>query len=119
MLPPSTIIPIPTTTTDLSLLGGASVLTGWSFIETTGAAAAELQLFDGSSTTGALITDISLTQGQSTRDLMCANGVQIRFGLFMHVVAGSVRGSVWAVPGELYNDFMVGQGYRAVPAGHA
>jgi hypothetical protein len=117
MLPPASTFPIPTTTTDVALVGGASVLTFYGFTETTGAAAAEVQLFDGSGTNGALIVDVALLQGESTRDLIPAPGLMVSVGLFLHVVSGSVQGSVWTVPGDLVDDWVITQGYRPVFGG--
>ena len=63
---------------------------GWSFIETTGAAAATLELFDGSSTGGATIA--------------------VRVSLFLNVISGSIRGAVWVVPAERLEPYEALQG---------
>lgn len=107
-------IPIATTTTDLTVIGGASVLFGWTWIETTGSAVANVELYDGSGTNGALIVPVALNSGESTRDLWGHPGLGVQTGLFLHVVSGSVKGSLWIVPGEVYDEYVIEQGYRGV-----
>jgi hypothetical protein len=76
----------------------AGRLTFWSFTETTGAATAEIRLFDGSSAGGASIADITLAAGQSTRDWLGHDGLPYETGLFLQVVSGTVNGQVFSIP---------------------
>lgn len=98
MLPPAQKLPFAATTTDLTLYTGTGVLLGWSFTETTGSAAAELTLNDGADDTCPEFFDITLSSGQSTRDYPPGNGLMIYTGLFLEVVSGSVKGTIWYLP---------------------
>ncbi len=110
MLPPARTRPIATTTTDLLLVGGASILTFYNFTETTGGAGAEIELYDGEAATGARIVSVTLTGGESTRDLIPKPGLGCYVGLFLHVVSGSIKGAVWTVTGELVGPYVAVQG---------
>lgn len=78
-----------------SPIAGAVLVGGWSFRETTGAAPAELQLWDGGPTGGNVIAEIVLAANQSIRDLAPGLGLSTRSALTVNVIAGSVRGSIW------------------------
>lgn len=80
-----------------ALLGRSGRLYGWSFLETTGAASATLEVFDGTNANGQSISPISLTAGQSTRDIWGKPGIEITNGLFVNVLSGSVRGSLYVL----------------------
>lgn len=111
MLPAARPLPIATRTTDLLLAGGLTLIVGWSWIETTGAAAAEFNLVDGTGAGGALVAPISLSSGQSTRDLIPHPFLACHSGLFLDMVSGSVRGSVWVIEATLENGIAFAQGY--------
>lgn len=96
-LPPSIAVAIPVTTTDQEVQGRGGIVTGWSFKETTGAATAEVWIVNGNNATGVPIAFITLLANQSVRDVLADNGVLCDLGLFVHVVSGSVQGSVWSV----------------------
>ena len=76
--------------------GGRSLIMGWSLLETTGTAAATVEIWDGQDATGQLIAAISLDPGESTRDWLGPEGIETDIGLFVRVIGGSVRGAVWA-----------------------
>lgn len=76
-------------------VGGELRLGGWSFLETTGAAVALIELWDGGASGGETVATIALAAGASA-DRPCPGlGILIRSGLTVNVLAGSVRGSVW------------------------
>lgn len=75
--------------------GGNGLVMGWSLLETTGAAAAVVELYDGQDAGGQLVAAISLSPGQSTRDWLGPSGIETDIGLFVRVVSGTVRGAVW------------------------
>lgn len=77
------------------MMSGDIKIHGWSWAETTGAAAATFNMFDGGNNAGTLLATITLTAGQSTRDVLNELGLLVLNGLFVEVVAGSIRGSVW------------------------
>ena len=95
--PRTLLVPVPVTTQSQALFAGDSLVVGWSFKETTGAAAAELWLIDGNDANGMPFAFITLSAGQSTRDLTNDFGLNVTTGLFVRVVSGSVQGSVWVV----------------------
>lgn len=85
----------PATTSTRVVAGMVDGLCGWSFLETTGSAAATVEVYDGQDATGELLTVISLSSGQSTRDWVDRQGLEVRIGMFLRVTAGSVRGALW------------------------
>lgn len=92
---PVDTLPIPVSTVGYQVFARGGRLFGWSFVETTGAAIAQVRLIDGSGPTGAEIVNITLSSGQSTRDWLAKPGIRIRSGVYVDVVAGSIRGSIW------------------------
>lgn len=114
---PARTISIAETATDAQLVGGAVVVLGWSWIEATGSAAAEVDLYDGTGTNGSLIVPIALNQGESTRDWLAGPALHARGGLYMDVVSGSVRGAVWVIPAVDLDPYLVEQGDAAVWSG--
>ncbi len=117
MLPAARPMPCPVTTADVILGTGLWIVTGWSFKETTGGAPAEIELYDGRDPASTQFAEINLSQGESTRDLCGANGVACRVGVLVHVISGSVKGSVWAVPAQDYRGFAWARGVRPIWAG--
>lgn len=85
------------TTTDLQLYTATLEvpLMGWSFAETTGAAAATFDVYDGLDATGILIAAITLPVGGSIQNYLGPWGIMLRTGLFLDMLTGSVKGSVW------------------------
>ena len=91
--------PLPTGTTAASklLLNMACILTGFSFREAAGTPAlVQFELFDGADATGALISAIAIAASGSVQVGQGIEGVICQQGLFLSMVAGTVRGSVWA-----------------------
>lgn len=74
---------------------GDYFLYGWAVLETTGAAGALIELFDGSDVNSPSIVPIALKAGESSRDWLGAPGITLDRGLFVSVLSGTVRGSVW------------------------
>jgi len=88
-------LPVAATTTDVIVSTNPERITGWSFRETTGTAPAELQLVDGQSVSADVIAEITLTPGQSIRDMAGSWCLQTDRGITVHMITGTVRGSVW------------------------
>lgn len=97
---PARTIAVATRTTDTLLIGGAGIITGWSWVEPTNAAGAAFDLYDGQNATGTLLASITLLQNESTRDLIAGAGLEFRQGLYLDILSGSVKGAVWIVTAE-------------------
>lgn len=87
---PLTVAPNPVTP-----LAGELLLGGWSFLETTGAAVALIELWDGGAPGGETVAVIALAAGASADRTCPGLGLLIRSGLTINVLAGSIRGSAW------------------------
>jgi hypothetical protein len=91
------IIAVPFGPTGASFLPltGDVLLAGWSVAESTGAAVASLDIFDGTDATGSLLASIRLAANESVQDSLPQPGVDAKVGLFVRVNAGSVIGALW------------------------
>lgn len=88
----------PLTNAGVTLSGRGCYLAGWSLIETTGAAAAEVDIFDGHDATGVAVAFVSMTASQSTRESLAHPGIALESGLFVVVLAGgTAKGVLWVV----------------------
>lgn len=94
---PARALPIPTTAVGYNLFGRGTLIYGWAFQESTGAAAATIALIDGNDANGTLAAPITLTANQSTRDIFGYPGLYFEAGPYLAVLAGSVKGSLWYV----------------------
>ena len=76
--------------------GNFNLIFGWSFTETTGAAAAGVRLHDGSDANGGVLARIPLAAGAGVREMLPEKGIRIQTGrLWLEVISGSVEGVVW------------------------
>lgn len=98
---PSQSQAFPATTTGTILISGRGVLTGWALKETTGAAVATLNIWDGTDNRGLLLAPVNLAANESTRDWFSDWGIAFSRGLFVEVLSGSVSGALWVIPQEL------------------
>jgi hypothetical protein len=117
MTPLARSLQIPTRTTDLQVGTGFYAVTGWSFKETTGSATASLELVDGAGVDGNLIAAINLKANESTRDLAGISAIAAEMGLFVHVISGSIKGAVWAIPGNEMGVLAIERGLGRLWAG--
>lgn len=74
-------------------VGGAYL--GHSVKESTGNAAAEIDLYDGTGSGGILLCPITLNANESIRDWFPLPGVTVTGGLWADVTAGEVSGAVY------------------------
>ena len=88
-------IPIAATGANMPIVKRKAELVGWSFVETTGAASAAVDIIDGGDANGAPIATITLNASESVRDTIGSPGILAKSGVFLKVVSGSVRGAVW------------------------
>lgn len=84
-----------TTTTSFQSFSLQVFLCGFSLIETTGTATAEIDLWNGFNASSELVAVIALNPGQSMRDWYGFMGLYLDTGLYCQIVSGSVRGSVY------------------------
>ena len=117
MLPASRPIPFDTLTADKKLAGGLLIVTGWAFKEMTNSAGAAFNIIDGQDASGRLVAPITLVTNESIRDLTGDGGLAFESGIFIHVVSGSISGTVWAVAGEQYGGLAFMRGERTVALG--
>ncbi len=92
------VFPVADTTVDVTPYIGAACLRGWSFQETTGGAGASLVIFDGPAAAGQIVAPITLLAGESTRDYPSGDGILLRTGATVVVVAGEIAGALWLTP---------------------
>lgn len=78
-----------------STLPGRIRLFGYSVKESTGAATAELDIYNGADTTGLLAIPIPLAAGQAAEDWFGPQGLHLDVGILGHVASGSVTGSLF------------------------
>lgn len=105
-------------TADETLVGGASLLHGWTFREVTGTDPATVELIDGSSPDGQLVVTISLKAGQSTRDPFPGAGIGIYTNLYLAVLEGEIRGAVWTTPATIIDGYAVTEGLHPAWSGN-
>ena len=77
------------------IVSGDVYLAGWSVRETTGAAVAQLDLFDGNGNGGVLVASIALAAGASDARSLGGHLLVIRNGLTVVVNSGAVTGALW------------------------
>jgi hypothetical protein len=89
---PIRAIPVLTTVTGGIVLGGESWLAGWSLMETTGAAVASATITTGGNVVGV----VSLLAGGSQTATLPDLGIYMREDITLNVLAGSMRGAIYA-----------------------
>lgn len=95
---PAVPLPFPALAAGGVLISGRGVmLVGWSVIETTGAAAAEVDLFDGHDASGTPVAYVSLSASQSSREALPRPGLALERGLWVQWITGSTKGVLWVV----------------------
>lgn len=90
-----TVIPIPTTTSDLPLTTKPCLLVGWSLRETTGSAGAVAEFEGSQSTSGPKAGVQSLASNASGSFQVAEDGGYCPAGLLLHVISGSVAGCAY------------------------
>lgn len=77
------------------VVGNACIFGGWSVRETAGAAAV-VELYSGTGTSTPFLAGISLAANGAETDPAPDEGILCEGGIFLNVVSGTVRVSVWA-----------------------
>lgn len=88
-------ISVPATVAGATFATGPVRLMGWALKESTGAAAAAFELYDGTDTTAQSLAPVTLVANESIRDWFGTHGIICERGLFINVTAGSVRGTLF------------------------
>lgn len=88
-------VSMPATVAGNTFTMGPVRLMGWSLKETTGAATAAFELYDGNDVTGQSLAPVTLQANESIRDWFGATGIICERGLFINVTSGSVRGTLF------------------------
>ena len=104
-------------TADLQLVGGLIIVRGLTVRETTGAAVATIEIYDGTGTNGTLIDAVHLLASATDREFYAGEGIEAISGCFLHVVTGTVKGAIWYSPATLVNGFAVADGLETVWSG--
>lgn len=97
-------------------MSGSGCILWINAVETTGTAASEWQLWDGTNTQGPLLADVTLTAGQSTRDQVHHHNLPFRQSLYFVPLSGSTRGSVSVLTGHWCPGQVV-RGVQGTPPG--
>lgn len=87
--------PFVATGSDFVLVSRPCMLAGWSFRETTGAATATAELYDGSNTTGRVAAEQQVASGGTASQMIFSDGLFCEGGVFMHFVSGSLVGCIY------------------------
>jgi hypothetical protein len=97
--PDSAVVAVPfvATTVSVNIISRDCILMGWAVLETTGAAAAEVDFIDGTDDNGSMLAPVTLTANQSNRETLSTWGLAVQVGLRAKIVAGSVSGVAWVV----------------------
>jgi hypothetical protein len=109
-LPGARPFALPSTSGGFLVASGAVYVLGWAFKESTGSAAASVDIYDGLGTGGVLIAPISLSSGESTRDYPPPPGIECRQGCYVNIASGGVVGSLWALMAVIYDEYALVEG---------
>lgn len=74
---------------------GYVVLMGFAVKESTGTAAAEVDIYNGTNNQGLLVLPATLTASQSTSEWYGPNGLEMSEGIYSVVSSGSAVGTIW------------------------
>lgn len=114
---PAQAIAIPTSAVGGTILvSGRGVLKGWAFRETTAAAVATANLWDGTANNGLMLAPLALASGGKDTDWLGELGVSFTRGLFLEITAGSIIGTVWMIPQEILTVDGVDFAYSTAPS---
>lgn len=78
----------------VAVVGFSIILYGWTAVETSGSAAATVNLYDGPATSSLIVVPVNLAQSESASDWY-DRGIWLRNGLFISMGAGAAKGSVF------------------------
>ena len=78
------------------IITGFSVrLLGWAATETSGSAAATVNVYDGTDTTGLIVLPIRLAQSEAGESWYGPNGIWFKNGVYINVASGQAQGAIF------------------------
>lgn len=95
---PVDAFPFGPTTASVQVVNRQCVILGFGIRETTGAAAASVDVVDGADDNAPVLIPIDLTAGQSARDAFSTWGIMAQRGARIKVRSGSVSGALFLMP---------------------
>lgn len=87
-----------TTTASVSIINRQCVVLGFGIRETTGLAAASVDIVDGADDNAPVLIPVDLAAGQSARDTYSSWGIMAQRGVRIRVRSGSVSGALYLMP---------------------
>lgn len=111
-LPPARALRFDLNATSTVLLSGAAIITGWSITNGNASTVSECDIYDDVNDQNDGIAAITLLGNESVRDLWAPSGIEVRKGIFVIASTGAVYGTIYAIPGEVVDAFMLTQGYQ-------
>ena len=78
---------------------------------------AAFNLYDGVDEKGQLVAAFTLASNESTRDYPAGAGIEIKGGLFLEMLSGSIQGAVWVTPADRYGAYELLFGERTAYVG--
>lgn len=90
-------LPFTTPIAQPNIMGRSCLLLGYSLIELSGSAPAQIDILDGGSANSTLVSPVSLDPGQSRLDWFGGEGIFCQGGPFLLLNLGNVRGALYYV----------------------
>lgn len=81
--------------TGLAIVGFSVILFGWALAETTGSAAAAVDIYDAPAATGIASFPVKLASGEFATAWFSGQGILFLNGVYLNPTSGSVAGSVF------------------------
>ena len=75
--------------------GFSARVMGWTMVETTGSAAATVNVYDGADTSGEIALPIKIGQGGSSTDWFGPNGILFKNAVYVNVASGAAQGTIF------------------------
>jgi hypothetical protein len=75
--------------------GFSARVMGWTIVETSGSAAATINIYDGADTTGEIALPIKIASAGSSTDWFGPNGVLFRNAVYVNLASGQAQGTIF------------------------
>lgn len=103
MVPAQSLVIPPTSVGGIALVGGRGVIVGYAFRESTNGAVADFDVLDGQTAAGNPLIPFTLDPHESDRQWFGGGGILFQNGLFVNVIAGTIRGTVYVILEEVFS----------------